>query len=270
MLRRHLQLLGWSIVPASERTRNLAHQVAQQRTRAVGAVIIGKARQKELDQLPDFDAIISEWTDVVKESATRVGVDAKLLFVVDHKMLIASPGQGAQVVHWDCARLRAAAGKYTCLLVCSLGHCSTALPNFAANDDLSFSDDPATMRSVAHLLASNKYISQRLHPGDIIIFRQSTPHFGVANTCTVGDRVLLFAVLSPSSASGQDQEQVMPWLFIRDAFGSNSKEFAQTLVDNRAHNPIWRLQQDEGRLSADEANECLRHHALHSLYYSSH
>lgn len=269
VMRRHLELLGWTVVLATDRSRDLAHRVAQRRTRASGVPIIGNARQKDLTQLPGFDSIVSEWTALVKQSAAQVGVDVEPLFVVDHKILSAAPGQGAQVIHWDCAREKGAAEKYTCLLVCSLGHSSTALPTFAANDDLSFSNDPATMRSVAHLLAPEMYLSQKLFPGDIIFFRQSTPHFGVENTCTVGDRVMLFAVLSPSSEVGQDKEQVLPWLFVRDAFGADSREFAQVLVSYRVHDPIYRLRRDEGRSSAEDADDCLRRHSLFTLYYPS-
>lgn len=268
VIRRHLQLLGWTVVPGTQRSRDLAHQVAQKRTRTTGAGILGNARQKELVRMPGFEAITAEWTEVVKDTAVQAGVDdVESLFVVDHKMLTAAPTQGAQAVHWDCAREEAAAEKYTCLLVCSLGHRSTALPNFAASDDLSFSNDPEKMKSVAHLLAPSMYTSQELQPGDVIIFRQSTPHFGVANTCAVGDRVLLFAVLSPSDAAGQDQEQVLPWLFIRSAFGPEAKEFAQSLVDNRVHDPILRLQRDEGRPAANEALLCLETHNMRALYY---
>ncbi len=215
-----------------------------------------------------FDNITAEWTELIRGTAAMVGIDAGSLFVVDQKMLSAGPGKGGQVVHWDCARERTASRKYTCLLMCSLGHYSTALPKFDVNDDLSFSDNKAKMRDVAHLLAPEQYISDRRFPGDIIIFCQSTPHFGVANTCSVGDRVLLFAVLSPSSKPGQDKSQVFPWLFVRSAFGGKSKEYAQSLVDYRLHQPIWRIHEDEKTEGADEANECLRLHGMADLYYA--
>lgn len=267
IVRRHLQLFDWTIIPASDRSLRLTHLVAQRRPRNAGVSIDGNAKQKGLDTIPEFDPIASEWEAVVREAASRAGVDTESLFVVDQKILTSAPGKGQQAVHWDCERILAAGEKFTCLLVCSNGHFSTALPAFPANRTLSFSHDSMEMRSVSHLLASEHYVSHQLFPGYVIIFRQSTPHFGVTNTCHAGDRVLLFSVLSPSNSPGQDQEQVMPWLFVRHAFGEDSKEYAQALVQFRLHHPIFRLQGDDAP-AAQAALNCLRSHALYDAYHS--
>lgn len=135
---------------------------------------------------------------------------------------------------------------------------STACPLFPTNEALSFSADPAEMRSVAHLLEESNYKSVPVYPGDIIFFRQSTPHFGVANTMQQGNRVMLFSVLSPTAEQGQDAFQVFPWLYHGKAFGYDSFEFAKALVEGRAHDPVIRIGRDEGAARAEEARKCLR------------
>ncbi len=267
MLRRHFQLFGWVRVPKTERSEHLAHRVAMRRTAVVGTPIIGQTTQKELADIPGFEEIVPEWSNLVLETAAMLGIDTDSLFVVDHKALTAAPGQGGQVVHWDCARQRQAHTKYTVLLVCSLGHSSTALPTFGVNAAFSFSHDKKVMRSVAHLLDPSEYVSEITYPGEIIIFRQSTPHFGVENTCQQGDRVMLFAVLSPSRRQGQDKEQVYPWLFVRYAFGAKSREFAETLVCYKMHDPVWRIQ-DGSEREGQEAIDCLKHFGLYEAYTS--
>jgi hypothetical protein len=267
VMSKHLRLFGYTFVPATERSRALAHQVAEAREPSlVGEEIAGNVVQADLHQLTGSDQIIPEWASLVKETAELVGVDTSAMFVVDPKLLVAGPGQGQQAVHWDCARDLLAAAKYTCLLVCSAGSFSTALPAFPEDPLLSFSNDPEEMRSVAHLLDPGQYVSARLSPGDVIFFRQSTPHYGVKNTCKVGDRALLFAVLSSSPASMQDAEQVFPWLFVGAAFGRSSKEFAQALVANRMYDPLGRLEQDEGSRVRCAAVNCLRKFHLLESY----
>src|SRR5690606_17259122 len=120
------------------------------------------------------------------------------------------------------------------------GSSSTALPTFPANDALSFSSSPSEMQSVAHLLKPQLYESRPVFPGQLILFRQSTPHYGVRSSGENGQRLVLFSVLSPSSKPAQDALQVYPWPYIGAAFGWNSREFARALVENKAHKPLDR------------------------------
>jgi hypothetical protein len=249
----------------------LAWQVGRLSRRVPGVEISGKVRQVELSSIADFASPRAQWDTLVREAAASVGVSVDGLYVVDQKLLVAPPNpkQGLnQPVHWDCPRDAAAASKFSCLLFCSTGSFSTALPRFDANATLSFSDDPAEMRSVAHLLHPQEYESVPVFPGDMVFFRQSTPHYGVKNSCPQGDRVVLFSILSPSTAPGQDEQQVMPWLFIGSAFGWDSKEFAQALVDNKAHSPVERISKDEGRKARNSSIRCLRRWNLLDSYTS--
>lgn len=264
------QRLGHAILSATTASSELAWHVARLRRGAPGVEIAGKVRQVDLALNPDFAPLQASWHAVVRDAATRVGVSAEQLHVVEQKLLVAAPnahGGLDQPVHWDCARDAAAAEKFSCLLVCSPGALSTALPRFDACSTLSFSHTPAEMRTVAHLLRPQEYESVPVLPGDIVFFRQSTPHYGVSNSCPRGERVMLFSMLSPSAAPQQDELQVFPWLYAGAAFGWLSREYAQCLVDHRAHGPIQRLELDHGRRARLNAHRCLRLWKLFDSYF---
>jgi hypothetical protein len=122
------------------------------------------------------------------------------------------------------------------------------------------------MQSVAPLLDRDQYESLAASAGDIIFFRQSTPHYGVQNTLPQGNRVMLFGILSASDAPGQDELQVFPWLYIGAAFGRNSFEFARSLVEGRMHKPLVRIAGDEGSAARDSAIACLKKWNLLDAY----
>jgi hypothetical protein len=97
------------------------------------------------------------------------------------------------------------------------------------------------MQSVAHLLEEEHFESPPANAGDLIFFRQSTPHKGVKNTLAQDARVIFFCILSRFPEPRQDQFQVFPWLFSGVAFGFESFEFAASLVTSKKHEPIWRM-----------------------------
>ncbi len=103
-------------------------------------------------------------------------------------------------------------------------------------------------------------------PGDIMIFWQNTPHYGVRN-CSIQPRVALFTM--PSLHSGQEQDaddkyQFFRWMFKAEAFGKKSKEFALAMVDDKQHDPVGRFEREERA----QAVECLQLHRLYDAYYS--
>lgn len=265
------EVYGYARVKANDKSRQLAWEAVQISRRATAkhsSVIDGNVRQFDLssvDELLDFRA---RWSDLIKEEAERLGISTNNKFVVDPKLLVAPPKLGHQAVHWDGPRDKKSFGIISCLLYCSNGCNSTALPLFPTDDILSFSHDPEEMASVAHLLDASQYESQPVLPGDLVFFRHSTPHFGVQNVCDEGDRVVLFGILSPSEASMQDAQQVPPWLYVGAAFGWNSKQFAQALVDYKAFAPIQRIHRDEGDSERDICLKSLRRWNLFDLYHS--
>jgi hypothetical protein len=232
----------------------------------VGGSISGKVRQVPLKD----DKLREDWAALVMKTAASLEVadSQQQQYVVDCKLLVAAPKKGHQSVHWDAERAVASRTKYSCILICSSGTNSTALPTFMENHDFSCSSKRSVMRSLAHLLQPEHYRSQMAMSGEIIFFRQTTPHHGVRNDMEVGKRVVLFSMLSSSSAEGQDSFQVFPWLYVRHAFGPESPEFAQSLLDAKSHdvNPIQRLKDDEGPKAAKEARFCLTRFGLLDAY----
>lgn len=261
-LREHFCVFGHARVPPSARSASLAWQIMQLSHRARGEEIAGQVKQLQLTD----PQLLAEWSAVARETAAAVGVDSPE-FLVDAKLLLAAPKRGLQSVHWDTARSREAHTQLACILACSSGASSTALPTFPTNDDLSFSSNPSAMRRVAHLLQPEHYASSPAQPGEVIVFRLSTPHFGVANSMPQGNRVVLFGLLSSTSQPGQDALQVFPWLYTRFAFGASSREFARSLVEGRAHSPLKRLLGDEGATSRKKAEACLRAWNLFDAYH---
>ncbi len=268
VLQQHFYDYGFARVPASDRSRALAWSIMQLSHRSSGESIAGQVRQLALSKMKTEAArsIEEEWTALVKETALASGIEGDHMFVVDSKLLLAPPGKGHQPVHWDTLRHRISVTRYSCILYCSSGCSSTALPLFTVNEDFNFSTDPAAMRSVANLLAAQNYESLPVAAGDIVFFRMSTPHFGVRNTMPQGNRVVLFSILSPFPAAGQDATQVFPWLYIGQAYGWQSREFAQSLVEGKEHKPLQRLQVDETREAYEATVACLRKWNLLEVY----
>jgi hypothetical protein len=139
---------------------------------------------------------------------------------------------------------------------------SAALPTFVPDERFSFSDKRDDLRQVAHLLDPALYASQPVQPGDIIIFRQSTPHFGVRNESAKDDRVVFFCMVSPTDEEGQDAQQTFPWGFMGQAFGWNSYPFAKCLVEHKEFDPLGRMEPADRRA----ASQCLKSHGLRSQY----
>jgi hypothetical protein len=242
---------GYVRVPATDASRLLAWKMMSIDRGAPSSqavdVISGNVRQYDLTattRVERFKEAVDEWSRIVKELADSVDIDTKSLHVVDPKLLVARPKEGLQPVHFDCARTSLSSNLYSAILYCSNGCLSTALPKFPANDLLSYSHIPAEMQSVAHLLERDQYESLPVQVGDMVLFRQSTPHFGVQNDCARDNRIVLFSILSHSSAANQDAGQVFPWLYTGEAFSWNSEEFARSLVENKQYQPISRIRDD--------------------------
>jgi hypothetical protein len=91
------------------------------------------------------------------------------------------------------------------------------------------------MKSHSHLLQRSNYISQSVEPGDIILFHQGVPHYGIENHKPNTTRVVLFSIASPSEADAQEDEQVYRFGYIGYAYGDNSIEYAKSLVESQKY-----------------------------------
>jgi hypothetical protein len=270
-LRQQFSNFGYARAPSTEPSRQLAWKLLQASQRGEKEVITGDVRQHTPSLLvhSSTDTLVAELETLVKETATYVGVDdADSMFVVDSKILVAAPKKGKQMVHWDMERCLAAKTTYSFLLFLSNGCYSTALPTFPTNDDLSFSDNPDTMQAAAHLLDEKQYQSLPVNAGDIVFFRQSTPHFGVQNRLAQGNRIALFSILSSSREWGQDKHQVFPYLYVGQAFTWGSREFARALVDAKLFDPLEKIKQDQGQSAYQLAVRTLGRWGMMAAYLS--
>ena len=265
-LKQHFATYGWVRIPATLETCQFAWRMeADSRRRRRAQTISGDVQQFEPHSFREAE-VRHEWEALVKRYAQLVGVDTSSLHVVDSKLLVAKPKTGKQAVHFDSERKRSAHDLISCILISSYGCYGTALPIFPTNELLSFSQDQAEMQSVSRLLGEEWYSSQPALPGDIILFRHSTPHFGVQNVKHEGNRVVLFAMLSPFAHPGQDKFQEFPWLYHRRAWGPESEQFAFALLHDKATQPVQRLADDESLEAAQEALACLDRYELLAHY----
>ena len=254
-----LRLKGFNL------SRAIAWKIIARRPGRGGEVIAGKVKQHDIASNSLLAEALKEWDDLLHAIAAALGVafsENAPLYMVDPKVLVAKPGDGLQSVHWDGARDAESAGKLSGILFCSNGHHGTAMPNFPKDERLSFSNIPEEMSAVKHMLGSEHYAAEPVQPGDIIFFRQSTPHFGVKNESTKDDRVVLFSMLSHSSAENQDEQQTFPWGFIGHASGWESLAFAQSLIDGREFGPLARMVPAHSKA----ARACLERHGLWQQY----
>lgn len=100
---------------------------------------------------------------------------------VAQKLLVASPRKGAQVVHWDSIDGWMVRDRLSILLYCTDGCRSTALPRFSTRREFHWTEEPVAryeLQQKAHLLDSDWYHSVTTTAGQVLIFRDSVPHFG--------------------------------------------------------------------------------------------
>jgi hypothetical protein len=270
-LRDHFSRYGWARVPSNMKLRQLSWQLIQLLSSSIpssaSATIAGEVKQTDLATIrkEDVQLFLRHWGQELRMVAESLGVPTASLHVVEPKVLQAAPGVGKQAVHFDCERALSSKHKFSAVLICSNGHNGTALPTFEANDILSFTQTPAEMQSVAHLLEESHYHSEPAYPGDVIFFRQSTPHWGVRNSLKKGNRVVLFSMLTPSLKPQQDAHQVFPWMYMGAAYSWKSEQFARALLAGKEFHPLERFEEDAGSMKKLALNALRKHGLLESF-----
>lgn len=113
------------------------------------------------------------------------------------------------------------------------------------------------------LLQREWYHSVQVLSGDILFFDQSIPHFGVQNDSAL-DRLVVFAMLSPSDDEEQDDYQLFRWTRIGEIAGFNTQTYAQALVDDKDQNPLGRYEDER---EYNTAVAMLKHFGLFDAYF---
>jgi hypothetical protein len=137
------------------------------------------------------------------------------LALVAVKLLLQHKGEGRQKLHYDVPGKEKSATRHSFLIYGSDNR-STRLPVLDANamDALHLTDeqegDPdATEERRVALTNKENFISTPVNAGDCAAFRADVLHAGVKNKRNA-DRVVLYALYSPSMETKQDDEQIYP------------------------------------------------------------
>lgn len=228
-----------------------------------------------------------DWNQLIHAAVEHVGIEQvkeKEYSIVDYKILIAKPDKGEQAIHLDreddAGILRQV---YSLILYCTSGVDSTSFPTFPTDkfvlpitQDLVDDSNKEVVTNAAELRAMiadgcldvKNYHRCPVKAGDIAIFSQALPHYGTVNR-THEDRITLFSVLTPftgdmSSASPsasspgeeasdsghtQDKYQFFRWQMFERAFGSESRELAFAVWQDRYHAPIHRFTEKEDKVN---------------------
>ena len=137
-------------------------------------------------------------------------------------------------------------------MYCTPGNHSAAVPLFPTSQFTLPTYPPGAQTREAHnapqlrdTLANGcwspeRYQSRPVAPGDMLIFPQTTPHYGTHNRAIIS-RVTLFSILTPFTGSLQDDYQLYYWMYVESAFGVHSVEMARALYQERAELPLSRL-----------------------------
>lgn len=205
--------------------------------------INGKVTQMDLLRFPSHvwkdTPAAGSWERILRAAAGKLALDCSGLHLVATKLLIAYGEDGLQALHWDHADgPKANETRVSCLLFLSNEKRSTAMPRFQPHLHFPPGSDPSPEH--VPFLSNEWYHSVTVHLGDLLLFQQSVPHYGVANA-GVQPRIALFTALSSSVEAGQDDYQLFRWSYIEHAFGSDSREFAEALIrDAHVGEPLLR------------------------------
>lgn len=188
------------------------------------------------------------------------------------KMLAAPSGKGLQAIHWDALNGPWDAVHRTSVVFYTTdGAQTTAMPRWPWAQ-FQPADTKESKKAFAWMLSRDYFHSVPAHPGDIMIFSQRVPHYGTPNP-TAKPRQALFSMFSPFDDESQDARQVrthaharslrdhrpwdrallLPhclcvcvcvqlfrWRYMEEAFGTESLEFAESLVADAAIRPLSR------------------------------
>ena len=154
----------------------------------------------------------------VTEAAMRatlqaLGVDTASLHLAAMKMLRSQPGGKDQHVHFDISNIEEASTRWSMLLYCN-ETMSTAMPLKSAQAMapafIASHTATADQQLVCEELCNKKnFISMPVKPGNVLAFKTTVAHYGVAAQGSE-DRVVIYALFSPDDKAYQDEEQRFP------------------------------------------------------------
>ena len=200
-----------------------------------GELISGGTQQYAAAGVTSAALLLPQWEAMFLRIVTEL--NAALHFcdlaysVLGPKFLAAPFEAGMQEIHWDRMREAASKMRITCLFALSDHHHSTVLPTYKYDQLLASSHSPRIMRQKAALLDASNYHSSPVKAGDMILLHQGVPHGGSENHLPGTSRDMLFGIATPHPEEEDPSDNVFRWCYMRAAYGEESKQFAESLVN---------------------------------------
>jgi len=191
-----------------------------------------------------LSTILQQWRNIVADKISSLQ-DAAAPPLQEHvKVLVATPGKGRQIPHWDAPPSEAKSATLTVLMYCSPS-LSTYVPRYPTRLLSVPPDEPAAMRSRSYLLDEAFFHAEPVQPGAMLVIRQTVPHFGSENCALDHDRVVFFDMCSPFNVEhvkGQDEYSYSVYNYLFDACESpvDILRYAASLLQYEAHHPFER------------------------------
>jgi hypothetical protein len=252
---------GYALLRFTNDSKELAQLMLEMKLPKKLEQIAGQVAQYDLSKHKLFtDSSLSfKWRKCVLDSVKAMNTDLfttlALLHLITPKLLVASPKVGLQTIHWDHINGYESPQDNISVILYCVNTKSTAMPRFPKG---TITKDPTS----AQYLERRWYHSIDVEAGDILIFQQRTPHYGVTNDSEDKERVAFFGMFSQHLNPNQDLYQMFKWSFMAEVFGNDSKEYAQTLVEEKEQNPVARF---KGK-ALQQAKQCLLKHGMTEAY----
>jgi hypothetical protein len=144
---------------------------------------------------------------IARAHLTTIGINATALNVAAMKLLRSSKGEGEQEVHYDIPVYDRAVKCFTVLIYLT-ATLSTAIPTQPLKELRHCFTDGEKRPSAAALkfLSRDKFKSERVSAGDMLVLNCAVPHYGVENP-DEQDRYVLFLLFFPSASTPPDTEE---------------------------------------------------------------
>ena len=163
----------------------------------------------------------------MRSALASLGVNPSL-HLIHVKLLRALPGDGHQHIHFDIKEYKKAGKRFSVILFCTDTN-STRMPlQSLATMDAAFikdgevtsdEDRPATYKEqkvIEKLCAEKNFATRPVVQEQTMVFRTTVAHGGSRNENLTVDRIVVYALFSPSPDAGQGNDQRFPLGIDRD------------------------------------------------------
>lgn len=196
------------------------------------------------------ESLCGKYERIMRGVLNELGIANTSLFFLNPKLLVARASIGEQAIHTDSYKgMHAPPTVITVVMYVSEGHMSTAVPRLPW---LAMEGALGDLKEAARLWDKTMFHSVPVHPGDVLVFYQRLPHYGVRNQHPDGaDRLALFSMFSDSPNPNQDASQFFRWQLFALAYGYQSKEYFDALIADKQQKPLTRWTGPKGKAALE-------------------